>query len=138
MDKMTETIDVYMKKLPPLPVNIKDIIVKFAPWAAIITIVIGLPALLAIFGLGSYINSFGMGGLYYANLGSGYMFALLFLAAELVLRGLSVPGLFARSKGGWNLMYYSVLLYAVYSLVSFDIIGGLISTVISLYLLFQV
>jgi len=142
MDKLIETIDSYVKKVPALPENIKEMIVKFAPWIAIITIVISAPALLSLFGFSSYMHTMGMGRYVYSTLGTGYVIRYrlmqVFLVANLVLRGLSIPGLFARSTKGWMFMFYSVLLYAGYSVVTFDIVGGILSTIISLYFLFQV
>ena len=135
MDKLIKTIDEYVKKVPALPTNIKELLVQFAPWGAILTIVLALPTVLSIFGLSSYIGRYGF---MYGNVGARYMLVIAFLIANIILRGLSIPGLFSKSIKGWNFFFYSILLYAVYSLINFDIIGGLISTLISLYLAFQV
>jgi len=135
MDKLIKTIDGYVKKAPTLPANIKELLVQFAPWGAIITIAISIPTILSIFGIGSYLGAYGF---MYGGLGPRYMIVIAFLIANAVIRGLSIPGLFAKSIKGWNLFFYSILLYAVYSLINYDIIGGLITTLISLYLAFQV
>lgn len=138
MDKLIKTIDEYNKKVPALPANIKELLVQFAPWGAIITVALSIPTILSIFGVGSYLGMYGMRGYFFANVGTRYFIVVAFLIANLVLRGLSIPGLFAKSIKGWNLFFYSILLYAVYSLINYDILGGLISTLISLYLTFQV
>jgi len=138
MDKLIKTIDEYNKKVPALPANIRELLVQFAPWGAIITVALSIPTVLAIFGVGSYLGMYGVRGYFFANVGFRYMIVMAFLIANIVLRGLSIPGLFAKSKKGWTLFFYSILLYAVYSLINFDIVGGIISTLISLYLAFQV
>jgi hypothetical protein len=135
MDKLIKTIDEYVKKAPVLPANIKELLVQFAPWGAILTIAISLPTILSIFGLSSYLGAYGF---MYGNVGARYMIVIAFLIANMILRGISIPGLFAKSMKGWTFFFYSILLYAVYSIVNYDIIGGLISTLISLYLAFQV
>lgn len=72
---------------------------------------------------------------------------LIVLAVEGVLFVAAYPGLKARSKSGWNLLFYAALLNAVYGVVvAFtdygsgigSIIGSLIGTVIGLYFLFQI
>lgn len=138
MDKLIKTIDEYNKKVPALPANIKELLVQFAPWGAIITVVLSLPTIFSIFGIGSYLGMYGARGYFFSGLGSRYFIVIAFLIANMVLRGLSIPGLFARTVKGWNLFFYSILLYAVYSFINFDIVGGIISTLISLYLAFQV
>lgn len=138
MNKLIETIDKYVKKVPALPANIKALLVQFAPWAAILTVAISIPSLLAIFGGSAYLGAYGMGGYFFSNWGIRYILMVVFLVANLVLRGLSIPGLFAKSIKGWKLLFYSILLYFVYAIFNFDIVGGIISTVISLYLAFQI
>ncbi|MFZ2664420.1 MAG: hypothetical protein WAX66_03590 [Patescibacteria group bacterium] len=137
MDKLIKTIDGYVKKAPALPANIKELLVQFAPWVAIISVAVSIPTILSIFGVGTYIGAYGMRG-YGFHFGTRYTIVVAFLIANVILRGLSISGLFAKSIKGWNLFFYSILLYAVYSLINYDIVGGIISTVISLYLAFQV
>lgn len=144
MKKLIDEIDKYVKKVPALPANIKELLVQFAPWVAILSIVVAIPALLAVLDTGSYYGTYGMmgnyrtRGSYFANWGIRYTLMVAFLIANLVLRGLSIKGLFAKSIKGWNFLCYSILLYFVYAIFTFDIIGGIISTAISLYLIFQI
>lgn len=136
--KLIKTIDEYVKKAPALPKNIKDLLVQLAPWGVIISVVAAIPTILSVLGFGSYIEVYEMRNYMFAHVGVRYFILTIFLIASLVLRGLSISGLFAKSTKGWDLLFYSILLSAIYSLVNFDIIGGIISTVLSLYLLFQV
>lgn len=138
MEKLIKEIDKYVKKVPALPINIKELLVQFAPWAAILSVVVNIPTILSIFGMGSYLNAYGMGGYFFANWGMRYTLMVVFLIANLVLRGLSIKGLFAKSIKGWNLLFYSILLYFVYAIFTFNIVGGIIGTAISLYLIFQI
>ncbi len=138
MEKFITSIDSYVKKVPALPENIRTLLVQIAPWAAIVSIVMYIPTLLSFLGVGAYTGGYGMGRYFYGGLGARYILLLIFLAANLILRGISIPGLFSKTQSGWKFMFYSVLLYMVYSLVTFDIFGTVVSTAISLYLLFQV
>lgn len=138
MKKLIDEIDKYVKKVPALPANIKDLLVQFAPWAAILSVVVAIPAVLSIFGMSSYLSAYGMGGYFFARWGMRYTLMVAFLIANLVLRGLSIKGLFVKSIKGWNFLFYSILLYFVYAIFTFDIVGGIISTLISLYLIFQI
>jgi len=96
-----------------------------------------IPTILSVFGLGPYVGIYNMRGYAY-GLGIGYIFVVTFLVLNVVLRGLSVQPLFSKSIKGWNLFFYATLLYFVYTIFSFDIVSGIINTLISLYLLFQV
>lgn len=136
MDKLIETIDSYVKKAPALPANAKETLVKIAPWLSIASIVLSLPLLTAAMGFSSMMGVYGLG--LYQVLGPQYYLSVAVLAASLVLQGLAVPGLFAKTKAGWMFMFYGSLVYIVYSVFSGQIVNGLISAAISLYLLFQV
>jgi len=139
MNNLMTTLDIYLaKKAPTLPLNIKELLVKFAPWLTIIGVVLSIPAILAVFGLGALMTSIPYGGYALANSGFTYILAIIFLVITTVLRGLAIPGLLAKTKNGWMMLFYSVLVNIVYSILSSDILGGLLGAVISLYLLFQV
>jgi len=135
--QLENILDLYLKqKAPALPKNIKDLTVSLAPWLNIVLIVIALPAMLAVLGIGTYVKSFAyLGG---ARFGTLYYLSLVFLGVTLLMRILALPGLFSRSKGAWRLLYYSVLVNVVYSLLNYNVVGGLIGAVIGLYFLFQV
>ena len=55
----------------------------------------------------------------------------------LVLQALALPGLFKRSKTGWNFLFYADIVMIVQYVISFDL-GGIISSVIGFYFLFQI
>lgn len=139
MEQLNKTLELYLvKKAPALPKNVKEILVKFAPWISILMVVLGLPAVLALFGLGAmmYSTPFTAYGMYRA--GGGFSLAVLFLVVTLGLQALAVPGLMKRQMAGWNFMYYSVFVNAIYSLLNGEVISLVVGSVISLYLLFQV
>lgn len=137
MKQLEDTLELYLvKKAPRLPDNIRELIVKVAPWLTLIFLVLSLPAVLALLGIGTALLPLSFLG----GMGSGvnYSLALVFLAITLVLEALAIPGLFKRSIAGWRLVYYATLLNGVYSLVNFNISGLIIGTLLGLYLLFQV
>ncbi|NMB70121.1 chromate transporter [candidate division WWE3 bacterium] len=139
MQNVTSTLELYFsKKAPALPVNIKELLVKFAPWINIFVIVMTLPVVLGFLGLGSLFYTPMMGGYLLARVGFNYTLAMIFLVITLVLRGIAIPGLLSRSIKGWNMLYYSTLVNALYSLLNFEIVSMLIGTAISLYFIFQV
>ena len=138
MNQLINTLNEYLvKKAPAIPANIKEILVKYAPWIVIIGIVVSIPAILAILGLGSITYSI-MGSYFAARVGFQYTLSIVFLAASIILKALSVPGLMAKSLKGWNFVFYGILVEVVYSLLSGNILGGIIGVLISLYVLFQV
>lgn len=124
------------KKAPALPANLKELIVKFAPWITLILMILLAPVILAALGLSVMLLPVSV----FAGSSSGLMgmLSLVGSIAVLVLELIALPGLFKRQLQGWRFLYYSVLVNAVVSLVTFNIIGGIISTLLGLYILFQV
>lgn len=137
MKELEKMLSDLFAKLPSLPVNIKQVIVKIAPYLAVIGIILSLPAVLAIIGLGAIGSSMMAASGAWGYAGSGTL-AVAFAVISVVLLALSVKGLFARTSSGWQFMYYNALVGAVYSLVRVDIMGFIIGTGVSLYILFQV
>lgn len=134
-------LDELNKQAPQLPGNWKEFIVKIAPYLAIIGVIFGIPAVLTLLGFGAFFVP--MGTIYGVAsgrpfLGAGYLISVFFLIAVMILEALSISPLFKRSKTGWNYMYYATLLGAVQNLISFNLTGLVIGTLIGLYLLFQV
>ncbi|MCL5409375.1 MAG: hypothetical protein M1607_00770 [Patescibacteria group bacterium] len=139
MNQLTSVLDTYLaKKAPALPAKVKDVIVRFAPWVIIIVIIFSIPAILGFLGLGAMFAAPVMGTYMMAGFGSRYFIALIFLTVSLILALLSLPGLMKQRKDGWNMIYYSILVDAVYSLLNLYLLSLIIGSLISLYLLFQV
>jgi len=130
-------LDLYLvKKAPALPQNIKEVIVNFAPWITLILIVLAAPALMALFGLGTFFSPFRhLAGYRYGFAGN---LSLLVLAVGLVFEAIAIPGLFKRTIASWRLVFYASLVNGVYSLLSGSIGNLIIGMGISLYILFQV
>ncbi len=141
--KLEVTLDEYLVEKAPfqLPKNVKEIIVKFAPYLAILGVVMGIPGVLALLGAGTILAPLGVaGGIMTGRpfLGFGFIVSVVFLGLMILLEGLAIPGLFARSKKGWNFLYWGALVGIVQNVISFNIGGLVIGGLISLYFLFQV
>lgn len=135
VDRLITTLDDYLVKRAPfqIPEGGKEFIVRFGPWISLVLLVLTLPFLLAALGLGAIFAPFA--GVQYAT---GFGIAALFACIQIVLLVLALPGLFARKMSGWMLILYSELLGLLSSLLSGSIVGGIISALIGLYILFQV
>lgn len=138
LGQLEDTLELYLVDKAPfsIPSEWKEIIVKFSPWIALFLMIITLPAILGILGLGTLLVPFSyLGGL---RMGVNYMLSLGFSAVIIVLDALAIPGLFKRSLGGWRLVYYAALLGALESLVTFNLGGLVIGSLLSMYILFQI
>lgn len=143
LSKLEVTLEEYLVKKAPfqLPGNVKEIIVKFAPYLAILGVVMGIPGVLALLGAGTILAPLGfVGGMMTGRpfLGAGFIINVLFLGVMIILEALAIPGLFSRSKKGWTFIYWSALVGVVQNIVSFNIGGLVIGGLISMYFLFQV
>ena len=128
-------LDYYLVKKAPfqIPGEIREFLVKFGPWIALVLLVLSLPALLLMLGIGTALMPYG--GVGYAT---SFTYLTVVLLAQMVLQGLALPGLFARKMSGWKLIFYAQLIGIAFSLLSGSIIGALIGGLIGLYILFQV
>ena len=127
--------DFYLVKKAPfqLPKEVKEFLVKFGPWIALVWLLLSLPALLVMLGVGTAFIPFG-GAVYSV----GFTYVSVVLLAQLVLLALALPGLFNRKMSAWRLMFYSQLIGILSSLLMGAIFGAIIGGLIGLYILFQI
>lgn len=130
------TLDTYLvTKAPRLPENWREVFVKFLPWVTLVLLVLALPALLLLLGVGTFLLPFSfMGGV---AAGGAFTVGLVVSIVSLVLEVMALPGLFNRKRQGWVFIYWATLVGVLSSLLSFSISGVLFSA-LWLYLIFQV
>ena len=121
-------LDHYLVQKAPfqIPTEIKELLVKFGPWIALVLLILMLPGLLLVLGIGTAFMPFG---------GVGYAAGFTYLTVLLVM---ALPGLFKRKMSAWKLMLYSQLVGIVLSLLSGSILGAIIGGLIGLYILCQI
>jgi len=135
--QLDDFLSLYLiKKAPPLPDNVKEFIVKYSPYLTILLMLISLPAILFAFGLGWLLAPMSFMGGYRA--GMSFSFGTLVMLVVVVLEIMAIPGLISRKATAWKLLFYSVLINSVYSLISFNLGNLILGTLISLYILYQV
>lgn len=133
--------DLFLKKISfQLPAGVKEVIVKVAPWVTLIIIILSLPAVLTLFGFGSFMGGFAPFVGY--GLSSRYYLGIIILIVQLILMIMAFPGLQKREIKGWRYIYYSNLVSGVYGIISSYNLGALIWALIALgiglYIIFQV
>ena len=140
LTQLEDTLNEYFgKKAPAMPENIKEIIVKLAPFLAILGVILSLPAVFLLLGLGGLATMMSpFGGMQAMTTIPTMWLSIVLLIPVVVLEILAIPGLFARTKQGWKYMYWAELISIVSSIAQFNIIGAVIGALIGFYLLFQV
>lgn len=140
LKQLEDTLDQYFgKKAPALPANIKDLIVKIAPYLSILSVILTIPAILLLLGLGSFATMLApVGGMQSISAVPTMWLGIVLLIPVVVLEALAIPGLFARKAVAWKYMYWAQLITLVSSLVQFNIVGALIGALIGFYILFQI
>ena len=123
------------KEIPALPENIKEIIVKYGPYVALISMIISLPTLLALFGVGAVVAPWAIVG---RSWGIQTILAIIFSLLVIILELIALPGLFKRQMKAWKIMFYISLINIVSNLLSLNIFGLIIGAAISWYFLFQI
>jgi len=137
---LVKTLDESYAKTPALPKQWKDLLVNFAPWLALLGGVILVFGAVSLLGLGSILSPFAM------LTGAGsfaitWLIAAAFLLIGGVLELLAFSPLKARKERGWNLMFYSLLLNALSSVVRLnvsDIVMAILGFLIGYYFLYQI
>ena len=137
VNQLEEAVAPYFTDKAPfqIPEGAKEFLVTLAPWFTIIGVIVSIPALLTAFGLGAWFVPFG-----WVNevALSSYWLAAVFTLITLILQAMAIPKLFKRQRLGWNLIFYVSLVNIVYGVFYENLIGLIISTLISWYILFQV
>lgn len=123
------------KEIPTLPENVKEIIVKYGPWVALVGMIFSIPALLALFGIGAVVAPWVIVG---RSWGIQTILAIIFSLLVIILELIALPGLFKRQMKAWKIMFYISLINIVSNLLSLNIFGLIIGAAISWYFLFQI
>lgn len=137
LSKFENVLKTYFVDKAPfqIPTGAKEFIVQYGPWITLVLLILAIPALLALLGFAAALSPFAaLGG---ARPGVGLLSVLLSVIA-LILEAMALPGLFRRSKAGWNLLFYSSMVSAIDNLISLNIGGLIIGLLIGWYILFQV
>jgi len=129
--------DLYLvKKAPSLPENVKEIIVKYAPYLSIIGLIFSAWGLLMLLGFSAlFAPAVLLSG---ARFGLNTLISIVFVLVTVVLEAMAISGLFSRKASAWKLLFYVALINAIYSLIRFDLGSLVIGTAVSLYFLYQV
>lgn len=136
---VTEKLEVvlegfFLKKLPALPLKVKEFIVKAMPWFILAVLALTVKMILTVWGMrGVVMSGYGGYGMRY-----GYAVGGILSFVSMVLVLLALPGLFKRSRSSWKLMFYSSLVMVLDYLISLQLGSLIIGSGISLYVLFQV
>ena len=130
-------LDYYLVQKAPfqIPAGIREAIVRFAPWIALVLLLISLPVLLLALGLSAALLPYAAAN--GARVG-GWGLATVAVVVTIVLDLMALPGLFARRMHGWRLLFYARLVAIVSGLLQGAIVSALLGGLISLYLLFQI
>ncbi|HEY2905004.1 MAG TPA: hypothetical protein VGJ29_03830 [Vicinamibacterales bacterium] len=128
-------LDYYLVKKAPfqIPDNAKEWLVKYGPYIAMVLIVLALPVLLLVLGIGTALMPFG--GVGYAT---GFGLVAIATLVQLGLTVAALPGLFARKMSAWTLLFYARLVGIVSALLAGALVAAVAGGAISLYILFQV
>jgi hypothetical protein len=115
-----------VEKAPAIPQNGKNAIAMVLPWLIIVFFVVALVPILT----GGILSIF--------TLNLNLMVAMVMSLAIALIEVLAFPYLLKRQMRGWKLLFYACLLSVVQFLLTGNIIGGILGTLLSLYLLYQI
>ena len=135
----TKALDDSYAKLPVLPKGATDFIVNIAPWLSLIFGVLSILVGVSAFGFLAVLSPFAAvaGAGAYAITG---LLSSLVLLVQGVIMIVAFPSLKKRGQRGWNLLFWSLVLSIVSSVLSlsvFGVIQSVIGALIGYYFLYQ-
>ncbi len=135
LNDLKKTLDKYYVKLPKFPKGLNNFIVSVSPWLALIFGALAISA-----GVLSLMSPFAViVGLH------GYavtvFISLIILLVQGVIELLAFSPLRGRKIRGWNLMFYSLMLSLISSIVTlnvFSVLNSILGVLIGYYILYQI
>lgn len=134
-DELVKSLDKVFVQAPHLPENIREVLVKIAPWLALIFGVLGIIGGLGVIGVSPLATLGGVQSGFFL-LASG---VLTIISSVFML--LAYPKLTKGLYAGWMFLFWSALVSAVSGLLSLSIgsvISAVVGIIISFYLLFEI
>ena len=136
VDGVIVTVGDWFAKLPALPANWREGLVKIIPWIAIIFGVLGVVLSIASFGILAFLSPLVAMGGGLGAVASGPL-AAVFLFVSSLLLVLAYKGTKDRRYAGWRFLFFSEVV-SLGSAVVFFSVGGIFWGLVSFYLLFQI
>ncbi len=142
-DDLEKSLAVYfLAKAPALPTSVKELIVNWLYTLIIIGIIFsGLGLLMMVgglLGMGVSMPMFGVGMMPFSLVFIMFLIYGVELVWVLYLEVKALPLIKKRDLVGWKLLYYSLLVSLVAGLLTFRLIGVVVSGLIGFYFLFQI
>lgn len=135
---MIDTVGEWYAKLPNLPKNIQEVLVKIAPWAALIFGILGVLAGIVGLGVLTVFAPFAMlGGAQGVKVAGAGIWAAVMLLLSSGLMLAAFPSLRKGKAAGWNLLFWSETVTIVSSVLAFSL-SGILFDLIGFYILFQI
>ncbi len=136
----TKALDDSYAKLPTLPKGTTDFIVNVAPWLSLIFGVLSILVGVSAFGFLAVLSPFAAvaGAGAYAITG---LLSSLVLLVQGVIMIVAFPSLKKRGQRGWNLLFWSLILSVVSSVLSLNVFGvvqSVVGALIGYYFLYQI
>jgi hypothetical protein len=141
VSQLETMLDEYLVKKAPfsLPDNVKELIVKVMPYLIIIMAVLAIPVILAALSISAVLAPIALlSGAVGGSFGLFGIINTVVAIASLVVELFAVKGLFARTQRGWRLAFYASVISLVGSVLSLNILNGILGAIIGWYFLFQV
>jgi len=128
----------FHKKIPSLPKNISELIVKYGPYLILLSIASSLFYFLSFMEVRSFGYRVFSPFVSTARLGFPFFVSIVITALNTLLLIYALPGLFSRKLRSWKLLYFSVLLSFLQIITFRNILAPFISAFISFYFLYQI
>ena len=132
-----DMMEEWFGKLPNLPKGGRDVLVKIAPWVALVFGILGVLVGLGGLGILSVLSPMMLLGSGVGATTGGLLSVAISLVSS-VLLVVAFPGLRARKMQGWNMLFWSEVAAVVSSLVALSLVGAVVGAAIGFYLLYQV
>lgn len=123
-------------KFPKMSEKLGEIIVSIAPWLTILSLIMLVPAILAIFGMGDFFGPLTM----MSGVSYGYSIVISSIGSivTFILYAMALSGLFKRQNSAWTKMFWAYLVSLIVNLLNFELGNLIIGGLVGAYVLFSV
>lgn len=131
MANIIDTLETFFKQAPNLPENAREVLVKVAPWLALIFGILGIIGGINLLGFSPFAM---LGGI---QTSFSYMLVgvVTIIASALIL--MAYPKLVKREYKGWELLFWSEAVSVLSVVITINVLSILL-VLVGFYLLFQI
>lgn len=135
LSSIEKYLEELVAKFPKMPDKGAGIVVSIAPWLTVLSLIMLVPVILALFGMSAFVPFTMMAGVSY---GYGVIVSGIGSVIIFILYATALSGLFNRQKAAWDKLFLAYLVGLAMDVINFQLGSLIIGGAVGAYILFSV